>query len=428
MKNILNLGLLTEFFLAWRYLKPKRTAVSVITCVSIVGVTLGVAVLIVVIAVMTGFTDEMKKKMLETMAHIQVSDFTYGYIGDPDKVIGTAKSLGCRASPIVQRPALVQSKGQFLPKVVIGIYPEMGKESIPVSEFIQDGKFSLNKGEVLISNILANELHAGIGDKLIIHAPSKLAEMVKFHKEGGVEFNERSKVYLPEEFRISGIYSFGKYDFDESVLFVNLDDADELFGLPWGAATAVFIRTENPFHINPVLTELREKLPHMQVFSWKQLNRKFLGVLAVEKNMMFFLLIFIVLVAAFSISNTLIMVVLKKTREIGLLKALGATSGTVMRIFIIQGSIVGFVGTGLGTLLGITIIRWRNEIMYALRIITGIEIFPKEYYFFSELPASVVPQDLLIIGLVSMILCTLGGILPAWRAARLNPAGALRYE
>ena len=428
--------ILTDLFLAWRYLKPKRNAVSVITCISVIGVILGVAVLIIVLAVMTGFTDEFKKKILETSAHIQVVDYTRGFISDPDTVIAEAEKLGATAAPVVQKSALIQRGDRFMPKIVIGIVPEKESDSIKVSDAIQygqenvikNGKFKLKKGEVLLSDVMGAELAVRLGDKIILHSPTKLAKMVRVDKKGQVQMNKINKVYLPAEFKVAAIYSFGKYDFDKNVLFINMDDADELFDMPWGSASAVYVRTKDPFHLNKELKGLQKALPTMHVLSWKQMNRKFLGVLEVEKNMQFFLLIFIVLVAAFSIANTLITVVVQKTREIGLLKALGAGDGTVLLIFLCQGFIVGAVGTGFGTLLGILVIHYRNSILKMLRFVTGQEVFPKQFYLFSELPASINPSDLVLIAVISVSLCTLGGLIPAWRAARLDPAKALRYE
>ncbi|MCK5844691.1 MAG: ABC transporter permease, partial [Victivallales bacterium] len=283
--------------------------------------------------------------------------------------------------------------------------------------------------EILISDVIASEISARVGDTVILHSPAKLAEMVNLidgksgKKDAGPE-----KIYLPSEFKIAGIFSFGKYDFDKNVLFVNIDDADELFGLPWGAATVIYARVEDPFNMQGDLKRLRAKLPGLFVLSWRQMNRKFLGVLEVEKNMQFFLLAFIVLVAAFSITNTLITVVVQKTREIGLLKALGATNGTVVRIFILQGFIVGLVGTIFGIIAGLAVIHWRNSILHAMRVVTRQELFPKEFYIFSQLPATVDLTDLVIIGTISVCLCTLGGVIPAVRAPRLDPAEALRYE
>lgn len=430
------MNILTDLFLAWRYLKPKRNAVSVITCISVIGVILGVAVLIIVLAVMTGFTDEFKRKILETSAHIQVVDYTRGFIADPDAVIAEVEKLGAKAAPVVQKPALVQRGDRFLPKVVLGIVPEKESESIKVSSavkygrenVIRNGKFQLKKGEVLLSDVMGAELAVRIGDKIIIHSPTKLAKMVKVDKKGQVQMSQMNKIYLPAEFKVVGIFSFEKYDFDKNILFINIDDADELFGMPWGSASAVYVRTKDPFNLNQELNLLQKAFPDMLVLSWQQMNQKFLGVLEVEKNMQFFLLIFIVLVAAFSIANTLITVVVQKTREIGLLKALGAGDSTVLLIFLCQGFIVGVIGTFFGNLLGILIINYRNNILKFLRWATGQEVFPKQFYLFSELPASINSSDLIFIAVISVTLCTLGGLIPAWRAARLDPAKALRYE
>ena len=209
---------------------------------------------------------------------------------------------------------------------------------------------------------------------------------------------------------------------------MNCDDAAELYEMNYGAATNLLIWTEDPYNMTPFVTELRKKLPTYNVASWQEMNARLLGVLAVEKNMQLFLLVFIVLVAAFSITNTLITTVIQKTREIGLLKAIGATSGTILRIFLLQGFFVGSIGTFFGLILGYLFIHFRMSILEVLRVVTGQEIFPREFYVFSELPAHSVPMDLVTIALISIVLCTLGGLIPALRAARLDPAGALRSE
>ncbi|MDD3118812.1 MAG: FtsX-like permease family protein, partial [Victivallales bacterium] len=237
-----------------------------------------------------------------------------------------------------------------------------------------------------------------------------------------------NEVYLPDEFIVSGIFSFGKYDFDSNIIFVNRDDANDLFEMPWGSASAVYVWTPNPFDLDGIVKKLSRELRGMDIKSWQEINRNLLGVLQMEKNMMFFLLIFIVLVAAFSITNTLITVVVQKTREIGLLRSLGASSGTIMSVFILQGFFVGLIGTVLGTALGITVIYFRNNILDFMSQVAKRPLFPPEFYFFNQLPAHITWHDLLLIGLISIILCTLGAVIPAWRAARLTPAEALRYE
>lgn len=420
----------TELFLAWRYFKPKRNAVSVITLISIVGVGLGVGVLIVVLAVMTGFTDKLKDKLMDTTAHAQIYAKGGNFIKQPSVVVNAIKECGGQALPVVNSSVLIQIGDKFVPKQAIGFDPaaDPGRIKLNAAGTIRYGEYSLEKGQMLISDVIATEIGARVGDKILLHAPSKLAKLLKKGKDGKVSVSDGTQVYLPAEFTISGIYSFGKYDFDRDIIFINLDDADELLGLPWGAATRVFAWAPDPFDMKDFLFKLSNKLPDFVPYSWQQLNSRFLGVLAVEKNMMFFLLVFIVLVAAFSITNTLITTVIAKTREIGLLKAMGATSWSVMNVFILQGLFVGAIGTGLGIALGFLVVHYRMGILIGLRFLTGMEIFPKEFYYFSELPAEIVPLDVLWISITSIALCTVGGVIPAFRAARLDTANALRYE
>ena len=420
----------TELFLAWRYFKPKRNAVSVITLISIIGVGLGVGVLIVVLAVMTGFTDKMKLKLMDTTAHAQIYANGGNFIKQPAEVVKAVKESGGESLPIVNTTVLIQRGDKFVPKQAIGFDPASDPGRIKLNEAgtIKYGDYSLERGQLLVSDVIATEIGLHVGEKVLLHSPTKLAKLLKKGKDGKVEMSDSAQVYLPAEFLVTGVYSFGKYDFDKNFIFMNLEDADELLGIPWGSANCVFAWVPDPFDMKPFLFKLSEKLPNYIPYSWQQLNSKLLGVLAVEKNMMFFLLVFIVLVAAFSITNTLITTVIAKTREIGLLKSMGASSFSVMNVFILQGLFVGLIGTGLGITLGFLVVHYRMAILIGLRMVTGIEIFPKEFYFFSELPADIVPFDVIWISITSVVLCTFGGVIPAFRAARLDPASALRYE
>lgn len=420
----------TELFLAWRYLKPKRNAVSLITVSSILGVTLGVAVLMVVLAVMTGFTDLMKQKLVETQAHFQIRDKWRRVISDPAPIIQAVEAAGGEAAAVIQSPVLVQYDRRRLDMQVLmfGAAEQDLRNRLNFNVALRVGKLSLGKNEVVISQNMALRWNVNVGDKLLFHSAGRLTGLVKFKPEGGVELNSTASAYLPAEFTVAGIYSIGKYDFDRSVLFVGLDDAADLLDLPWGCATSVFGWGPDPFDQKALIEAIRKALPQYTVATWEEDNQQLLGVLTVEKRMMFFLLIFIVLVAAFSITNTLITSVYQKTREIGVLKAIGAGDGSVTLIFVLQGFLIGVVGSGVGTLLGWLVITFRNDIMHKVSEWTHMELFPKELYFFNELPAHIVPGDVAFIVISSVLLCTFGALLPASRAARLDPAKALRYE
>lgn len=419
----------TELFLALRYLRPRRSAVSIITLISMIGVMLGVAVLIVVLSVMTGFTDIMKEKLIQTQAHLHVTNGRYIIHDVPPVEEAIRKAGGVNAAPVIAMPALLQNGSQFVPKLVMGVDSEKIRSAMNIDSVLQEGgRFELGPGEAVLGGRLALQQGLRVGDKIVLHSSARLAEMIRVRPDGGISGGSGQKIVLPTELTVTGIVDFGKYDFDRDIIFMNIDDAAELFGFPWGSATAVYGWVPDPFAMDGITKKLAKALPASQIETWQTLNAQLLGVLAVEKNMMFFLLIFIVLVAAFSIANTLITSVYQKTREIGLVKALGGGRWQVMNIFMLQGLFVGVAGSFAGTLFGCLVIHGRHAIMHAVSKITGRPLFPPEMYFFNELPAHIVPGDVLIVVLSAIALCTAGGIVPALRAARLDPAKALRYE
>ena len=301
----------TEFFLSWKYFKPKRSAVSVITLISVVGVALGVAVLIVVLAVMSGFSDKMREKLLDTTSHAQIRPkYRSMVIDEPERVVKLVKEAGGEALPTVIAPVLLQKNDTFVPKVVIGFDPAQTSNKLRVDEVVFAGEYSLKRGEVIVSYVIARELGLNIGDKILVHSSTNIAKLFRKGRDGKIELTKNSELYLPSEFKITGISNFRKYDFDRDFIFMNLDDADELFSLDWGTATAVYVWTDDPFHMDGFMAKmeksLKDQAPLYFIESWQEINGRILGVLAVEKNMQFFLLVFIVLVAAVSITNTLI--------------------------------------------------------------------------------------------------------------------------
>ena len=420
----------TAFFLARKFLKPRRNAVSLITLTSILGVTLGVAVLMIVLAVMTGFTDQMKEKLIETQAHFQLRS-PFGVIRNSDLAVKMLEQHGVQAAPVIQAPVLIQYGRSQLDTqtIMFGVRASDLEKHLRLKSQLQRGDLVLDDHRVIISRTMAGRWNLDVGDRLLLHSPQKLTSLVQLSPSGGVKMNPAGELYLPEEFTVAGIYELGKHDFDRMVLFVGLDDAAEVLDLPWGSATSVLGWGADPFDQDELIEQLRREIPGQYVLvTWEENNRQLLSVLDMEKRMMFFLLIFIVLVAAFSITNTLITSAYQKTREIGLLKAIGGSDRFVLAVFVLQGFWIGVLGSAFGTLLGYLVLRYRNGILHFASWCSGRDLFPKEFYFFNELPAHIVGTDVAIIVCSSVVLCTLGALLPAWRAARLDPAAALRYE
>ncbi len=417
-------------FLALRYLKPKRSLLSVITFLSVLGPILGVAVLIIVLAVMAGFNRDIREKILGMQAHIQLRPHMGRPIADTDAALTALNDIGVRAAPVVDGPVLIQTSQRILAKYVKGIVPDLEKHVTDIHRSMVGGTFDIAEDEVLIGKELAFQCGLDIGDRFLIHSPEKLNRMVQFGEDGAMVESSSSEVYVPEEVTVAGVFSLGMFEYDSEIIVLHLDKADELFGLEWGVATSIQVCADDPFDLDPAVAKIREHPDLKALFpvTWQHSNKRLFGALQVEKNLMFFLLIFIMIVAAFGIAATLITVVIQKTREIGILKALGATPFTIMGIFVLKGSVVGVTGTILGVALGLAVVDRRNAIAGILATVTGTEIFPKDLYHLSQIPALVQTSDVLIITGSAMIICVLGALMPAIYAASLTPARALHNE
>jgi lipoprotein-releasing system permease protein len=339
-------------------------------------------------------------------------------------------AAGIPASPVVTGPVPIQIAGRDLldVKLVRGIDPVREPGVSDLKKKIIEGRFEIEESEVLISSQLQFQLGVGVGDTIILHAPAKLSRMVKLDEDGSGEVRSSQEVYVPEEVTIAGIFNLGMYRFDISTIIVHIEKADELFGLEWGAAHHVQLRTEDPFAMEAVQQQLEEipELAGLRVLTWQEANQTLFGALAVEKNMMFFLLFFITVVAAFGIATTLITVVVQKTREIGVLKALGASPRSILAIFLLQGAIVGTLGTLGGTALGLTVIRYREAVRKMLESVFGLEVFPAQLYQLTGIPALVHPIDVVLVVLSALVICLLAALVPAGYAAQMAPAHALR--
>ena len=401
-------------FLALKYLRPKRSFVSVVTLISILGVLLGVAILVIVQSVMSGFDDMWRDKILSFNAHITVEG--YGVIEAEeeliDRILRVPEVIG--AAPYVQSLVFLQVDDQVSTPIVRGVDPKRELSVSQVPEHIKQGSFSLQEGEAVIGMDLARQAGLGLGDTLLLYSPQS--------------FKDPDELYLPEELSITGIFELGMWEFDIGFILTSMDVARDLCHIEEGVH-AIQVMTSDPLHVNPVQRSVQEVVGSgYLVRTWEELNRPLFAALRVEKNLMFMLLIFITLVAAFSVCNTLITMSVQKTREIGLLKAIGFNPGHIMRVFLWQGWIQGVLGTVLGLSFGLLVLRYRNSALEFLNKHLSYELLPKSLYHLNEIPASTSGKDVFIVVVAVMVICTVAGLIPAYRAARLEPAGTLRYE
>ena len=404
-----------EVFLGLRYLKPKRTFVSVITLISLAGVTIGVWVLIVVIAVMSGFDRELREKLMGMHAHVTVMG---GLIEHSDKLLQTVLATPHvkAATPFALNVVLIEFERHAATPYLKGIDPKREVTVSKLGTYIKEGSLDLGGDKVVIGRELSTQYGIFLGDKITVYSPRN------FEKKG-------EEVYLPMELTVTGIFESGMYEYDYALIFTSLETAQELYSLG-NAVHGIEITTDDPINgARDVAATLNKKLPApLGAQTWAQMNQRLLGAIQVEKSVMFFILTFIIIVAAFGIMSTLITVTVQKTREIGVMKALGAGSGKILRIFLLQGFIVGVFGVALGLGLGLLTVRNINPINHFLSQVVGIDLFPRDIYNFPSIPAFLTIQDLLTIGLSALVICTLAGVLPALRAARLEPVEALRHE
>lgn len=390
-----------QLFIALRYLtsKHKEKFISIISLISILGVAVGVAALIVVIAVMSGFDNDLKEKIIGTNAHMSVES-DYGVAPSKEFLSKILKTPHVKsASFYLHGQALVRSDDNVTGVIVKGIEPKDEEKVTRIGSYITKGSLDFGEDGVVIGSELASRFKLKLGGRVSLVSP--------LDTKG-------------ERLKVSGIFTSGMYEYDMNLVFVDIKRAGILFAAP-GMASGVAIKVDDAFNAPLVKKELLKTLgPSFMVRTWMDLNKNLLAALKLEKTVMFLILTLIVIVACLNIASALIMTVLEKTKDIGILKAIGASNFNIMTIFAIEGSLIGFLGTLFGAVLGLTLC-W---CLKTYRFIT----LPQDIYYIDKLPVKLELGDIAIIVVSSLLISLIATIYPAHKASKLEAVEALRYE
>ncbi|MBU5638249.1 lipoprotein-releasing ABC transporter permease subunit [Geomonas sp. Red69] len=413
-----------ELFIGLRYLKAKRksTFISLITLISVAGVALGVMALIIVLAVMTGFEEDLKDKILGTNAHIVVLN-GLGAVQDYPQVMKKLEGVDgvVAATPFIYNQVMLSTGKNVSGVVLRGIDVATDAKVTNLHKSMVEGNLTSLEPEVgktpgvVIGKELAKNLGLFLGDTVDVISPmgniTPLGMMPKLNR-----------------FRITGIFNTGMFEYDSTLAYVSLKEAQQFLGLG-DVVTGIQLKVRDVYKTGELAGRIdRELGPPFHARDWMQMNKNILFALKTEKSVMFIILTLIVLVAAFGIASTLFMVVMEKTRDIAILKSMGATSRSIMRIFVFEGLIIGVLGTIIGVLGGLLVALNLEPIVSVIQKLTGFELFSKDIYYLDHFPSQVVTSDVVLISVTAVLISFAATLYPSWAASRMAPAEALRYE
>jgi lipoprotein-releasing system permease protein len=419
-----------ELWIGMRYTRPKKRGgdsggnrfVSFISLISTLGIALGVAALIVVLSVMNGFQKELRERILGVAAHIQISGPAEagGEVADWSKVAQQAmKHPQVKASaPYVQAQGMLSFDQQVRGVMVRGILPEAEEKVADFEKSMKIGHLSaLQPGEfgMILGAELARALQVRVGEKVTLIAPQGMVTPAAL---------------LPrlKQFRVVGIFEVGMFEYDSGLALIHMNDAQRLYRMD-DRVSGVRLKLDDLFAAPRVARELFGLIDtEYYVADWTRSHANFFRAVAIEKNMMFLILLLIVAVAAFNIVSTLVMAVTDKQADIAILRTLGASPLSIMQIFIVQGALIGVVGLLLGVAGGVALALNIDVVVPVIEHVLGMQFLAKDVYYISELPSDLQWHDVIVITSVSFVLTLLATLYPSWRASRVNPAEALRYE
>jgi len=410
-----------EYFIGLRYTRAKRRNhfISFISLISMAGIALGVAALIVVLSVMNGFQRELRARILGVAAHVQITG--------PDNSLADWQHVAAKAlenpqvvgaAPYVNAQAMLAFDAQVRGAIVRGIDPRREAEVADIGRHMVAGRLdALQPGEfgIVLGAELARALRAHPGERVTLIAPQGLVT------PAGV-------VPRLKQFRVVGIFQVDHYEYDSALALVNLADAQRLYQLG-DRVSGVRLKLVDLFESRAVARELYRAIGgDIFISDWTRSHATFFKAVEVEKRVMFIILTLIVAVAAFNVVSTLVMVVTDKQSDIAILRTLGAAPASVMRIFIVQGAVIGIIGTLVGVAGGIVLALNVGTVLPWIERTFNVQFLSKEIYFISELPSELRRADVITIAAVALVMSFVATIYPSWRASRVRPAEALRYE
>lgn len=396
---------------------PTRGRASFFTLISVSGVTLGVMLLVIVLSLMNGFGEEVRSRIVDTSGDLRIVQS--GLLQHAASILASTRALpGVEAAaPYVTGMALLQSEEKLAFPYLHGIDPAMENAVVPLDRFLVAGRLDdLDDDAIFLSSGVAARLELQVGEHVDLFSPR------------GMRPGTDGTISLPRSLRVAGIFHTDWNQIDDNSAMCTMRFLQDLQGLGAGVS-GIAVRLKPGTDPDLITAQLNQQLPAVvRAISWQDSNRDFLYVLQLEKNIMFFLLFFIEVVAAFAMAGSLLLVVARRAREIGLLAALGARRGEIAGIFCLQGLLIGIMGTGLGLIGAALALHYRHGLLHGLAAISQQEASLARFYQFSRIPANSTGRDLVLVVVASLIISALAGLLPAWRAARLKPADALRHD